>query len=191
MATDENSLVRELKSAYEDKVLVGFWRKLHGSRFQSGLPDVLVAAGDLTALVEFKWLDSEKKVFHQPASQAVVEALTPLQKQELTILDAIDGPLRARVVVGMPFEVDAMPGETVLALGADFGTWLNVKCTLGTIAQWHLNGRLTKNWGVSPAADVQGQLRARGEKWRAGTVVLGVRRYQVREKFNEDASYAD
>lgn len=173
MATNENSFLHEVRDAFlEDHEQIAYWRKIHGSEFQAGMPDVVAASDEAVATVEFKWVKDEATA-QAPLSSAVPHLLTALQRHELNLLAALDGPLRARVLIGMPVELPE--GEAVLAVGLDVRdakrlTDLSLvrvaEITLEGFKEYRMDYHL---WNA--------QLRRRGERWRAKFLMFGMKRW--------------
>lgn len=187
MANNEKSLVNELKDDFFEQHPGGFWRKIHGDQFQRDLPDVLVATDAMAAFVEAKWVRDEAKIM-APLAGCASSLLTPMQRHTLTYLSAIDGPLRARMVIGMSVEADGLyGGEGTLCVGFDLDALdhLDKKWTLMRIAEIWLNGKLGNGWADTPPS-VEAQLRCHGETWRSGALCLGLTRW-VKEHERYDA----
>lgn len=182
MADSENSLIAELREDFNDRFVITYWRKLHGDQFQAGLPDLLVAGVDRAAMVEAKWIDRES---HAEASMPglVMALLTDKQRADLMMLAALNGPLRARVLLGMKVEALELPyNEATLAVAFDFNDLEKLKgVTMVALAERHLQGYLTKVWSPAPHDHlIQAQLRVRGQKWQSPHLILGTQAYSRR-----------
>lgn len=186
----EADLIRELHAAFDDEQdqFVGYWRKIHGELYQAGMPDVLCALEDRAALTEFKFIKDNRHAA-QPFGEMVRSVATSRQSLDLTLCAALDGPLRSRVVVGMPVEFDqyGLQVEGTFAIGVDWIDTRAITQSMLTLATVAIQARLTnfKSDGERPnpwrdwPANVQGQVKCRGDKWRASPLVLGVESWKA------------
>lgn len=190
MAENEHDLIEAMCADFKNQHTGSFWRKIHGSKFQAGFPDVVCALPDVAALTEFKWCKDDRQLMG-PFAYLVTEMLTGLQFAELTMLGALSDtcPLRARVLVGCEIiDEDDNNKRYELAMGCDVADLPRYRgFSAVNLAQVALVARATQAWAWDPAYFKDGlpppglefQLRAHGERWRVGALVLGMRRYQV------------
>jgi len=171
----ENDLLHELHDHFLDQWPMAVWRKLHGDRFQAGVPDLVVALERSAALVEAKWIRSQVDA-ERPLAELVTKTLTGIQWAELSLLAAIDGPLRARYLVGTTVESDDLPGgAATLAVGIDLAHLSRLgQLSLTDVAGRALLLRRPDNPMTLMHWPLQFHIRCRGERWHAGHVVLGV-----------------
>jgi hypothetical protein len=198
MAQNEGDLIEAMGKAFREHHAFSFWRKIHGSQYQAGFPDVLCANADGAALVEFKWCRTDRLLMGAVSNMAM-ELLTGLQRAELTMLGALDGPLRARVLIGAPVEADELSGgEGELAIGFALGDVADYKTVsaldlasdcLTARARVKTPGAPVLAWPTRPAG-LEYQLRARGETWQAARLCLGLKRFQVKTKHDPEVDYS-
>jgi len=178
VANSEDSLVHELKEQLEEDKALAWCYKLHGGPFQPGLPDLIVAMERKAALIEAKWAtDSE---FDKPLLEVCASNLSAKQAMNLGALGILDGPLRARVLIGGAVESDELPGKTaVVAVAYDVSDIKALRehhtVTLLEIASYLLDLRRGEKTSHPCAHLIQAQLRARAEKWMAGHLLCGIR----------------
>lgn len=177
MATDEQGLIDELRRGFEARWPLGVWRKLHGSPFQAGLPDVLCATDVAAALVEFKWL-REDADWNRPLAKLVAKLLTANQLSELASLGALDGPLRARVLIGGEVTAPQLSHPATFALGADAVDLLSIRGDLSCadLAANALDG-LESGQRRDMTVCAQYQVRPRGGQFHAGYLLFGCTYY--------------
>lgn len=121
MATSESGLVTEFADQFKVDWPSGYWRKLAGGIYQSGLPDVLcivpsLPASDLTevvparpTLIEFKWLGTAGSDSGEKLLLRGLKRLSALQTSELERIAQVGG-ITPLLVVGAKYR-----GETVAA----------------------------------------------------------------------------
>lgn len=197
---NEHDLIADMEKDFKKQHMGSFWRKIHGSKFQAGFPDVVAALPDVATLCEFKWCDTDRLLMG-PFAYLVTEMLTGLQFAELTMLGALSEtcPMRARVLVGCPITDDDSGKEYVMALGCDVADLPRYRgFSAVNVAALLLAAKETGKWNYDPAFFPDGhprglefQLRATpsNEQWRVGQLVLGMRRYKVfdiREKHDPE-----
>ncbi len=178
MANDENSLIAELREDFHEVWPAGFWRKLHGSQYQTGLPDILAAHDYDAAMCEVKWITTEA-LLQIPLIEVMEKTLTALQSQTLKMLAANDSPLHARYLVGFTVEAPEVPhGEATFAAGFDLfnGKEEASKWTLADLAGIYLHAKTTSYWPDNTPHKIQAQLRCRGDQWRSAPLVIGLQR---------------
>lgn len=178
MANSEDSLVDELRKGLEKRRPLAFIYKLHGGPFQPGLPDLLIGMERTAALVEAKW--AQDADFDRPLLEACASKLSDKQAATLGSLGMLDGPLRARVLIGGAVEADDLPGGAgVVCAAFDVADLTALReyptLTLLEIAAYLLDRRRGEKPTLGCAHLIQTQLRARGDEWHAGHLLLGTR----------------
>lgn len=206
---NETELIKAMHSDFKSQHVGSFWRKIHGDQFMAGMPDVIAALPDVAALTEFKWCKEDKWLM-MSFRDMVKHELTGLQAAELTLLSVLSEtcPLRARVLIGFPVETDSANYE--MACGFDMDDLSKYStfsaCDLASVAvaareedddtvvpkdRWRWDPKLFP-LGSPPGMEFQLRKTPSSEHWRAGALVLGMRRYKVfdvRTKIDMDIDY--
>lgn len=121
---NENIFMHQLRDAMPSD---SWWRKLHGNRFQTSLPDVIAVCNCKTVFAEFKWLT--RPTGTESLLETIERLLTAGQAQELRHVAAVGG--NACVVIGVPIE-GAVDGT--LAISVDARQLASKRSWLGTMS---------------------------------------------------------
>jgi hypothetical protein len=187
VAKNEADLIAEFKEAFQDELLelelpLGYWRKIHGELYMAGMPDVLCARADRAALAAFKWVRDASEA-GLPLAQLLERCITGRQAVDLGLLATLDGPLRSRVVFGMPVEFMMLHGVArsgVVAIGVDYQVARRVRQSLSDLSLTLIAAKSgdADAWQRWWPSQIEGQLRVeRGERWRASAITLGTQSY--------------
>lgn len=179
MANDEASLLDEMANDFREATPLGFWRKIHGSRFQAGIADVLAGTDYGCSLTEFKWAKTQAEC-DRPLGVLALDKLSDLQRVELASVNILDGPLRGRLVIGTPVQVEEYDAG-VLAVGGELGDFLRVQThSLADFARAVFYAKAMQDYSLRNElpSGFEYQLRARGETWRSGPIVVGMRTHE-------------
>ncbi|HLF23575.1 MAG TPA: hypothetical protein VI565_06585 [Burkholderiales bacterium] len=199
MAHDEGSLIDDIRKAFTAQFPMAWCVKLHGGPFSAGLPDLLVAMERHAALVEAKWLTDAE--FERPLATVIAKKLTEKQALNLGLVGALDGPLRARVLVGG--EVSTPDGRALtLVVGLDAADALRIaetKVTALDIASELVTRRDGANDEAVRRAPwpawarlLQAQVRPRGSEWHAGYLLCGPRYFgPIAASTDKDKTFDD
>lgn len=174
MASDEGTLVRELQDDFERLYPGGFCYKLHGGPYQAGLPDLLVTTAHAAALVEAKWASADAD-WEKPLTLLAAGKLTKQQGSNLAALVRCDGPIRPRLLLGGAFDAPELPGgKAVLAVGVDMAHFLRLPPTVTLLSlASHCVALRAHQPTEAGSPHVYPQIKARGERWNAGFLLLG------------------
>lgn len=176
MAHNEDTLIDELRKQFTQHKPLAFVYKLHGGPYQAGLPDLLVAMERAAALIEAKWASDAD--FERPLLEAFATKLTDQQALNLGQLRVLDGPLRARALIGGAVESDELTGHAgTLCVAYDLHDLESLKqfhtLTMLEIAHYLLDLRRGERTTLGCAHLLQMQLVGKGERWHAGHLLVG------------------
>lgn len=176
MANSEDSLVDELREQFKKSRPMAWVIKLHGGPMQPGLPDLIVAGERHAAMVEAKW--AQDADFEKPLLEACAAKLTDAQAVNLHDLGVLDGPLRARILIGGEVEAEALPrGKGVVVVAFDVCDLPKlrefVSLTLMELTLYLLDLRAGEKVTLACSHLLQMQLRAPGETWEARHLLAG------------------
>jgi len=177
MANSEDSLVDELREQLKKSQPLAFCYKLHGGPFQPGLPDLLLAMERKAALIEAKWANDAD--FEKPLLEVFDSKLTDKQAFNLGAVGMLDGPLRARLLIGGALEHEDLPaGKGTLAVAFDLAQTEKIRVfhtlNLLEIAYFLMDLRKREPVNFPPAPLLQMQIRGQGETWNAAYLLGGI-----------------